>query len=596
MQTPQRRILESLFTNHAPSFEASAATLHTPPSLTHSPSTSSEYTDTEKPLYTCPLTPDEQSDVPFSVPATPSKAPLVAVLKLQTWRDPEPLENSDDSKVCKIFGRTIVKIESPCDTKPGWLFRDLPREPQISEAGTAFQVTESVRLSTVSCPRNIIAARYQVSTSPITFGTLPYNSRPKQIARHQIPDTWLAEILPLDTLTRITDRGKQCVIDTTLKRTFPRCLNPLKSTMTATSFRDKILEVMNELQILNKLALLEVLIGALSCRSGTHRQRALKHLEAIRNIFTALQADVESRYCSIATATITSWLQALCAVPEEPLKATPQPSLLASIETQTHRLKADNQEQHPREVLKRVTTTTQILSATQPLIVSKNTTISMTYAPGVPLVVGLNQNFIKLFNNPRISVSKLIQETLEKPLGKLDQKSGFVYIYYQPGSFGNIKIGFTADTVKKRLKQWSTGNCSHKIAECDHQGYTCEYVPHVYRLERLVFAELRDYRLKELNCKCQKKHIEWLSVSSVHAAKVRQKYQDFLLEQPRYDTGVGGRLRRDSLTQQEFEALCEPLHLPQVPPVSRQKPTRTSPAQRRSQRLSRQSMHRAASV
>lgn len=58
-------------------------------------------------------------------------------------------------------------------------------------------------------------------------------------------------------------------------------------------------------------------------------------------------------------------------------------------------------------------------------------------------------------------------------------------------------------------------------------------IPHVYRFERIVHAQLQNYRKKELECrKCQECHDEWFESSVPEAIDAVRKWSASIREKP----------------------------------------------------------------
>jgi len=109
---------------------------------------------------------------------------------------------------------------------------------------------------------------------------------------------------------------------------------------------------------------------------------------------------------------------------------------------------------------------------------------------------------------------------------------GWIYIYLLPGEFNMVKIGITQIAIQRRLDAW-TEKCSHKL----HLAYPRteserQLIPHVYRVEALVQAELAASRLEELQCSCGDKHKEWFEEELAHARKVVIKWSDWMSKHP----------------------------------------------------------------
>ena len=96
----------------------------------------------------------------------------------------------------------------------------------------------------------------------------------------------------------------------------------------------------------------------------------------------------------------------------------------------------------------------------------------------------------------------------KKPLTPRELHTGYLYVYWNQATFGVCKIGYTTLDVSTRLRQWET-KCKHTAQEQYRSPFE---VRNVKRLERLVHAELKEYRLKEYGCHgCLGNHDEWFT-------------------------------------------------------------------------------------
>ena len=143
----------------------------------------------------------------------------------------------------------------------------------------------------------------------------------------------------------------------------------------------------------------------------------------------------------------------------------------------------------------------------------------------------------------------LICETIIKPLTKPEmgiawtksssgiwtqQKSheGWIYIYQLSNEVNTVKIGITQVSIEGRLDSW-TEQCGHKPQVLyPSTASEREPVPHIYRLEALVQAELAAHRLEEVGCPCGKTHIEWFEESLANARKVVIKWSEWMRRNP----------------------------------------------------------------
>ena len=151
---------------------------------------------------------------------------------------------------------------------------------------------------------------------------------------------------------------------------------------------------------------------------------------------------------------------------------------------------------------------------------------------------------------------------------------GLIYMYWITGSFGFVKIGKTSGpSTKARLNAWRK-SCGHAIEEHTRgEEETAVQLPHVYRLERLIHAELNEFRVREVACPmCSKEkqrktgicastvdHVEWFRVSPAHAKRVIDKWSNWMLKRP-YELCRGGVWQlKASVTDFEIAELCTPL-------------------------------------
>ena len=105
----------------------------------------------------------------------------------------------------------------------------------------------------------------------------------------------------------------------------------------------------------------------------------------------------------------------------------------------------------------------------------------------------------------RSDVRDWVIKQAKTPLTALERKAGYLYVYWNQATFGVSKIGYSGD-VTGRLRRWES-KCKH-IAEEQYRSPI--EVRNVRRLERLVHAELKDYRVEEECCRgCFRNHQEW---------------------------------------------------------------------------------------
>lgn len=150
------------------------------------------------------------------------------------------------------------------------------------------------------------------------------------------------------------------------------------------------------------------------------------------------------------------------------------------------------------------------------------------------------------------SMESFVEGAVTANLGKQEiEKAGHIYIYWFPGNFGHLKIGVTSRSVEERLREWER-RCGHKT----HRDEVIFDVPHVYRVEKIVQAQLRDRRKKEIGCKgCGRCHKEWFEVSREVAIAEAKRWSDWMRSNPYEESGNGvWKLKKDE--KANLKTLC----------------------------------------
>ncbi|KAL8720297.1 MAG: hypothetical protein Q9181_007932 [Wetmoreana brouardii] len=150
-----------------------------------------------------------------------------------------------------------------------------------------------------------------------------------------------------------------------------------------------------------------------------------------------------------------------------------------------------------------------------------------------------------------------VREAIEAKLSAQDIKEkGSVYIYWCPGTFGLVKIGVTSKAPEVRLQKWQR-HCGHEtqlaypVSKEDR-----EPVPHVYRVEKIVHAQLRNLRRKENKCrKCSKCHHEWFEASLDEAIAAVKRWSAWMRENP-YEQALDGVWRLKEHHNENMQTLC----------------------------------------
>jgi hypothetical protein len=177
--------------------------------------------------------------------------------------------------------------------------------------------------------------------------------------------------------------------------------------------------------------------------------------------------------------------------------------------------------------------------------------------------------------NRKLSPSTYIRKCLIEPITEQETQRGLIYMYWVKGNFGLVKIGKTSGpSTQKRMTQWET-ECGHELQE--HTRGAVQ-LPHVYRVERLVHAELDSVRLVERACvKCSerlgraKSHVEWFRCSPEHAMRVIEKWSQWVRDRNPYEiTGkvAGGKTKKNyigvlkgTVGEDEIARMCTPIEM-----------------------------------
>ncbi|KAL8753217.1 MAG: hypothetical protein Q9184_005483, partial [Pyrenodesmia sp. 2 TL-2023] len=133
----------------------------------------------------------------------------------------------------------------------------------------------------------------------------------------------------------------------------------------------------------------------------------------------------------------------------------------------------------------------------------------------------------------QIDTSDFVRGAIERNLTPREISTGYIYIYWFPGNFGHLKLGCTTRTVDIRLRDWER-QCGHKtylgfpVAKEDQQP-----IPHVYRVENILKAQLRNCRRKEIRCHvCGKCHQEWFEEGKQEVIDAVRRWSDWMRKDP----------------------------------------------------------------
>ena len=170
----------------------------------------------------------------------------------------------------------------------------------------------------------------------------------------------------------------------------------------------------------------------------------------------------------------------------------------------------------------------------------------------------------------QISVEKAVEGAIKRPLLKRESMpghEGWIYMYFFPGNFGFLKIGVTTKNVADRLRGWE-GQCKHRVYLL-YPEFLDEWasMPHVYRVEKLIQAELRSRRRQETRCQgCFRCHTEWFEVGLPDAKKVVQKWSSWIRSNPYEEVQSSAEGKGELTWRLRDEEQCNPRRLIDTPP------------------------------
>ncbi|KAI8623512.1 T5orf172 domain-containing protein [Xylariaceae sp. FL1651] len=125
---------------------------------------------------------------------------------------------------------------------------------------------------------------------------------------------------------------------------------------------------------------------------------------------------------------------------------------------------------------------------------------------------------------------------LSKFVDKLENRdfeTGSLYIFNRDSSPGYVKIGWTANSVEDRLKNWSKCEYTPNLL------FSVHGIPHAQRAETLTHYELIKEWRRERKCKaehCRKSHQEWFEVREERAKEVLGGWAKFMKIVKPYDS------------------------------------------------------------
>lgn len=419
------------------------------------------------------------------------------------------------------------------------------------------------------------------------------------------PSATLFRLLPVDVVKRLRDLPRVCVATTKARRP-ERCRNANAAKLTV----DKVNQLLKELlepMVLSNFSSIAKIVEGLAIQATCKHQ----HQKLIKSEFAALRAYAEHEGSHTAIkgkekhivtvdnyAAFYRWLQGLS---ENPMHVQPRVKVEVSNDRvpgtapmiKPDRLLDDDTPMKCRRFeIAKVRNSRQaggVLEGSEsPFAINmiwvqrsrrRPPTLSPKSSQFDTLSIHLSYKFEPFTLSSKqqmMTPAELIRYHLMRPLAPTDYTAeGYIYVYWNPGNFGYLKIGRTKHSnTDKRLKAWQS-KCKVEVNQIadPHKGVQFS-VRHPLRVENLIHAELNRYRLQFRCPVCRAVHKEWFKVESNLAQHVIRKWSELLLYE-------NGKLSPRFSTEEKLEELCKvtTLDMIAVHPQSRssrRKPLRNS--------------------
>lgn len=160
-----------------------------------------------------------------------------------------------------------------------------------------------------------------------------------------------------------------------------------------------------------------------------------------------------------------------------------------------------------------------------------------------PRTASSPSDFTPYVQDPRYTV----ESKLKQPLKVRGRKTGTLYLFTRPSSPGFVKIGYTTGSLDGRMNAWEESCHYRPVVE-----HRLSKVPHVFRVEGLVHAELSKYWRREKRCKhnpnCPTRHQEWFEIDVDRAKAVMNKWANWMAAALPYD--------EDGFLKDEWVSVC----------------------------------------
>ncbi|KIX99950.1 uncharacterized protein Z520_04588 [Fonsecaea multimorphosa CBS 102226] len=483
--------------------------------------------------------------------------------------------------------QTFVKVEA----KESWLYGTVPQQVDASHSRTGYHndaiaaYTTAGDVSTFASGINqgdrsvvsedVTATETQTRTNTATSAAKPsqrsVKKKPLTLSFAWSLNTKLSTILPLEAVERFNDSPLQCIATT---KEGVRCKRSVAKTANK-SFVKELSKALSSLEgPLDFGAFaqhLGPLIESVTC-TRSHREPVRKCLEEL--------CSYSWRPCKIATTkphqrqAIVDMVESIFELWVSALSFTPRKTQAVAVSTKrdddnvrdtlcsASELSAAVTERSPAPFRNDSSKVIETSSARSFRATDKNTTITsgtivrvqqVTDSAPVRLSTHLNHQLVKFpYSKEKRNATPqdLIRQILLKVLTPADMwRAGYIYVFWHPGSLGYVKIGYATD-VEKRLQAWRR-QCKFDLEQHKSQeSKAIARVLHLHRVESLIHAELKDYRMFEPSCTgCGKSHREWFEVDPSYALKVVAKWTS--------RSFYSGGLLDSSISDEEIDKLCE---------------------------------------
>lgn len=135
-----------------------------------------------------------------------------------------------------------------------------------------------------------------------------------------------------------------------------------------------------------------------------------------------------------------------------------------------------------------------------------------------------------------LSPERLVEKIAKSKLTDGDiPRKGRIYVFWNPGDFGYLKVGYTEQKGEERIEEWKA-QCGLDASEIYPRKEDEDPISHPLRVEQLIHAEMKDKRYQTIACQgCQKSHVEWFQTDEKHALAIVKKWTKWMKESNPYD-------------------------------------------------------------